>query len=96
MNKIVAVALPFAMAALSSPAFAQAAAPQMQQAASFAGSEAKIAAVEGSQDGDVGIGGYAATACSPVYSDDVSSVVPASGDDEKDTVARTVVGTDCR
>ena len=96
MNKIVAFALPFAIAAVS-PAFAQtAAAPMPPQAVSSAGSEARIVPVEGSQDGDVGLEGYAAVDCSPVYSGNVSSVGPVFGDDEKDTVAHTVVGTDCR
>ncbi len=66
------------------------------QAASSTGSEARIGPVAGSPDADVGIEGYTAGSCVSIYSADVASVGPVLGDDEKDTVARTVVGTDCR
>ncbi len=95
MNKIAAFALPFAIAALS-PAFAQtAAAPLPPQAVSFAGSEAKIVPAA-TEDGDMTIEGFEGIACAPLYSQEVVPVGPVFGDDEKDTVAHTVVGTDCR
>ncbi len=97
MIKIVAVAFSFAAAAGLSPASAQTApAPEPSLAASATGSEARIAPVAGSPDADVGLEGYTAGSCVSVYSADVSSVGPVFGDDEKDTLARTVVGTDCR
>ena len=96
MNKIVAVAFLSATAGFS-PASAQTApAPGPSLAAATTGSEARIAPVAGSPDADVGIEGFAAGSCASVYSAEVSPVGPVFGDDEKDTVARTVVGTDCR
>ena len=95
MNKIVALALPFAMAALS-PAFGQtAAAPTPRQAVSSAGSEARIVPAA-TEDGDMTLEGFEGIACAPLYSQEVVPVEPRLGDDEKDTVAHTVVGTDCR
>jgi hypothetical protein len=95
MNKIVAFALPFAMAA-QFPAFAQtAAAPTPRQAASSAGSEARIVPAA-TEDGDMTLEGFEGIACAPLYSQEVVPVGPRLGDDEKDTVAHTVVGTDCR
>ena len=40
--------------------------------------------------------GFEGIACAHLYSEEVISVGPVLGDPEKDTVARTVVGTDCR
>ena len=95
MNKIVAFALPFAIAALS-PAFAQrAAAPTPPQAVSSAGSEAKIVPAA-TEDGDMTLEGFEGIACASLYSQEVVPVGPVFGDAEKDTVAHTVVGTDCR
>ena len=95
MNKIVAFALPFAMAA-QFPAFAQtAAAPTTRKAASSAGSEARIVPAA-TEDGDMTIEGFEGIACAPLYSQEVVPVGPIFGDDEKDSVAHTVVGTDCR
>ena len=98
MTKIVAVAFSFAVAAAGfAPALAQTtSAPEPSLAASTTGSEARIAPVAGSPDADVGLEGYAAGSCVSIYSADVSSVGPVFGDAEKDTLARTVVGTDCR
>jgi hypothetical protein len=95
MNRIVALALPFAIAALS-PAFAQtAAAPMPPQAVSSAGSAAKVVPAA-TEDGDMTLEGFEGIACAPLYSQEVVPVGPVSGDAEKDTVAHTVVGTDCR
>ncbi|MBD0272984.1 MAG: hypothetical protein ICV73_13795 [Acetobacteraceae bacterium] len=101
MNTIIkAAAFSFAAAfAGFVPASAQTAAsaapPQAASAAS--GSDAAIAPAEGATERDVGIEGYAAGAgCGAVYSQEASPVGPVFGDPEKDTVARTVVGTDCR
>ena len=55
-----------------------------------------MAATAGSPDADVGIAGFAAGSCDSVYSAEVSQVGPVFGDPEKDTLARIVVGTDCR
>ncbi len=98
MTKIAAVAFSFAFAAAGfAPTLAQtAASPAAAQAASAAGTEARIAPVAGSPDADVGIEGYAAGSCVSIYSAEVSPVGPVLGDAEKDTLARTVVGTDCR
>ncbi len=97
MNKIVTVAFASAVAAGFAPAFAQTApVPGPSLAAADTGSEAGIAPVAGSPDADVGLEGYAAGSCVSIYSADVSSVGPVFGDAEKDTLARTVVGTDCR
>jgi hypothetical protein len=97
MNKIVTVAFASAVAAGFAPAFAQTApVPGPSLAAADTGSEAGIAPVAGSPDADVGLEGYTAGSCVSVYSADVSSVGPVFGDDGKDTLARTVVGTDCR
>jgi len=102
MNKIAAAAFSFAAAFAAAAGFAPAAAQTAAaaavppQAASTTGSEARIAPVAGSPDADVGIEGFAAGSCVSIYSAEVSPVGPVFGDDEKDTVARTVVGTDCR
>ncbi len=100
MIKIAAAAFSFAaaFAAASAPAPASAqTAATAPQAASAAGSEAAIApaAATDSPDADVGIAGFAAGSCDSVYSAEASQVGPVFGDPEKDTVARTVVGTDC-
>jgi hypothetical protein len=94
MNKIVAVVFSFAAAGFS-PVFAQTA-TSTEPLRLVSTTEAKLVPVAGSQDGDVGLEGYTANAgCSPIYSSDVSPVGTVFGDDEKDTVARAVVGTDC-
>ncbi len=98
MNRIIiAVAFAFAVAAAGfSPAFAQTvASPAPSQTASAAGSEARIVPVEGSQDGDLTLEGFEGIACAYLLSEEVVPVGPVFGDPEKDTVARTVVGTDC-
>ncbi len=97
MHKIAAVVFAFAFAATFAPALAQtagSAAPS--QTASTAGSEARIVPVEGSQDGDLTLEGFEGIACAYVLTEEVVPVGPVFGDPEKDTVARTVVGTDCR
>ncbi|MBD0274251.1 MAG: hypothetical protein ICV73_20255 [Acetobacteraceae bacterium] len=48
------------------------------------------------EDGDMTLEGFEGIACAPLYSQEVVPVGPRLGDDEKDTVAHTVVGTDCR
>ena len=101
MNKIIAAAFSFAAAFAAaglSPISAQTAASAAvpSQGAATTGSEARIGPVAGSPDADVGIEGFAAGSCASIYSAEVSPVGPVFGDDEKDTVARTVVGTDCR
>ena len=99
MRRIIkAVAFAFAAAAAGSlPAFAQTAASSAAaQAASTAGSEARIVPVEGSQDGDETLEGFEGIACAYLYSEGVVPVGPVFGDAEKDTVARAVVGADCR
>jgi len=102
MNTIIkAAAFSFAAAIAgfvpaSAQTAASAAAP-LQAASAASGSDAAIAPAEGSTERDVGIEGYAAGAgCGAVYSQEASPVGPVFGDAEKDTVARTVVGTDCR
>ena len=101
MNKIAAAAA-FSFAAFAAAGFAPAAAQTAAsaavppQAASATGSEARIGPVAGSPDADVGLEGFAAGSCVSVYSAEVSPVGPVLGDAEKDTLARTVVGTDCR
>ena len=100
MNKIAAVAFSFAatFAPVSlSPASAQTApAPGPSLAAATTGSEAGIAPVAGSPDADVGIAGYTGGgACLPIYSAHPTQVGPVTGETEKDTVARTVVETEC-
>ncbi len=98
MNKIViAVAFAFAAAAGFSPAFAQTApAPGPSLVAATTGSETRIVPVEGSQNGDMTLEGFEGIACAYVYSEEIVPVGPVFGDAEKDTLARTVVGTDCR
>ncbi len=99
MNRIIiAVAFAFAVAAAGfSPASAQTAAPAAApQAASATGSEARNVPVEGSQDGDLTLEGFEGIACAYLLSEEVVAVGPVFGDAEKDTLARTVVGTDCR
>ncbi len=98
MNKIIAVAFASAVATGFSTAFAQTApAPGPSLAATATGSETGIAPVAGSPDADVGIAGYTGGgACLPIYSAHPTQVGPVTGETEKDTVARTVVGTDCR
>ncbi len=97
MHKIAAVVFSFAFAATFAPALAQtagsAAAPQ---AASAAGADGRTVPVEGSQDGDLTLEGFEGIACAYLLSEEVVPVGPVFGDPEKDTVARTVVGTDCR
>ena len=66
------------------------------QAASTAGSEARIVPAEGSPDGDLTLEGFEGIACAYLYSEEAVPVGPVLGDAEKDTLARTVVGTDCR
>ncbi len=100
MDKIAAAAFSFAAAFAAAgfaPAAAQTAASAAvpSQAASSTGSEARIGPVAGSPDA-VDVEGYTAASCVSIYSADVASVGPVLGDAEKDTVARTVVGTDCR
>ena len=97
MNKIVAVAFAFAVAAGFAPASAQtAASPAAAQTAAATGAEARIVPVEGSPDADVGIAGYTGGgACLPIYSAHPTQVGPVTGETEKDTVARTVVETQC-
>ncbi len=97
MNKIIAVAFAFAVAAGFAPAFAQTApAPGPSLAAATTGSEAGITPVAGSPDADVGIEGYTGGgACLPIYSAHPTQVGPVTGETEKDTVARTVVETEC-
>ncbi len=97
MNRIIiAVAFAFAVAGFP-PAFAQtAASPAAAQAASTAGAEARIVPVEGSEDGDETLEGFEGIACAYLLSEEVVPVGPLFGDAEKDTLARTVVGTDCR
>ena len=98
--KKVARAVTFSLAAAAlgfSPIFAQTpASPAPPQAASAAGAGAKIVPVEGSLDGDLTLEGFEGIACAYLYSEEVVSVGPVFGDAEKDTLARTVVGTDCR
>ena len=99
MNRIIiAVAFAFAVAAAGfSPALAQTAAPAAApQAAPATGSEARNVPVEGSQDGDETLEGFEGIACAYLLSQEVVPVGPVFGDAEKDTLARTVVGTDCR
>ena len=99
MNKIAVVAFTFAAGAFAaslSPALAQTAAPAPSQAVSTNESQAKIVPIKGSQDGDMTLEGFEGIACAHLYSEEVISVGPVLGDPEKDTVARTVVGTDCR
>ncbi len=99
MNRIIiAVAFAFAVAAAGfSPASAQTAAPAAApQAAPATGSEARNVPVEGSQDGDLTLEGFEGIACAYLLSEEVVAVGPVFGDAEKDTLARTVVGTDCR
>ena len=97
MNRIIK-AVAFAVAAAGfAPVLAQAAAPPApSQTASTAGSEARIVPVEGSQDGDETLEGFGGIACAYLLSQEVVPVGPVFGDAEKDTLARTVVGTDCR
>ena len=98
MNKIVAVAFSFATAAAAfSPAFAQTApAPGPSLAAATAGPDARIAPASGAEERDVGIAGYSGGgACLPIYSAYPTQVGPVTGESEKDTVARTVVETEC-
>ncbi len=91
MNKIAAaVALSLAVAQTA----ASAAVPP--QVASTTGSEARIAPVAGSQDGDLTLEGFEGIAGAYLYSEEVVPVGPVLADAEKDTLARTVVGTDCR
>jgi hypothetical protein len=94
MNKIAAVAFTFAAAAFA--AEAQTTIPAPLQAVSTTGSQARIVPIDGSQDGDMTLEGFEGVACEYLYSEELVSVGPIFGDDEKDTVARTVVGTDCR
>ncbi len=99
MNRIIkAVAFAFAVAVAGfPPAVAQTAtAPAPSQAASAAGSEGRIVPVEGSLDGDLTLEGFEGIACAYLLSEEVVPVGPVLGDGEKDTLARTVVGTDCR
>ncbi len=99
MNRIIiAVAFAFAVAAAGfSPASAQTAAPAAApQAAPATGSEARNVPVEGSQDGDLTLEGFEGIACAYLLSEEAVAVGPVFGDAEKDTLARTVVGTDCR
>ncbi len=99
MNRIIiAVAFAFAVAAAGfSPALAQtAASAAAPQAAPATGSEARNVPVEGSQDGDETLEGFEGIACAYLLSEEVVAVGPVFGDAEKDTLARTVVGTDCR
>ena len=99
MNRIIkAVAFAFAVAAAGfAPVLAQtAAAPAAPQTVSTAGAEARIVPVEGSQDGDETLEGFEGIACAYLLSEEVVPVGPVLGDAEKDTLARTVVGTDCR
>ena len=98
MNRIIiAVAFAFAVAATGfAPVLAQTAAPAPFQTASTAGSEARIVPVESSQDGDETLEGFEGIACAYLLSQEVVPVGPVFGDAEKDTLARTVVGTDCR
>ena len=98
MNTITAVVFSFAIAAASfSPASAQTAASAApSQAVSAAGSEARIAPVEDSLDGDLTLEGFEGIACAYLLSEEVVPVGPVLGDAEKDTLARTVVRTDCR
>ena len=97
MNKIVTVAFASAVAAGFASAFAQTApVPGPSLAAADTGSEAGIAPVAGSPDADVGIAGYTGGgACLPIYSAHPTQVGPVTGETEKDTVARTVVETEC-
>ncbi len=89
MNKIIAVAFSFAAAAAFSPAFAQ-------TAASTTGSEVRIAPASAAEERDVGIAGYTGGgACLLIYSEHPTQVGTVTGETEKDTVARTVVETEC-
>ena len=102
MTKITAAAFSFAAAFAAAAGFSPASAQTAQAAepspvvSAATGSEARIAPVAGSPDADVGIAGFSAGSCDSVYSAEASQVGPVFGDPEKDTVARTVVGTDCR
>ncbi len=99
MDKIAAAACAVAVAAAGlAPASAQtAAAPGPSQAASTTGSEARTApATAAAEERDVGIAGYAGGgACLPIYSAHPTQVGPVTGETEKDTLARTVVETEC-
>jgi hypothetical protein len=56
-----------------------------------------IAVTSTAEEEDTGVPGFVARApCEPVYSNEVISVGPVTGDSEKDTYARMAIGEVCR
>ena len=66
-------------------------------AATRAGSTAAPAPVSGPAERDVSIQGYAPQPpCREIFSQELVRVGPATGDAEKDSLGRAVIGFDCR
>ena len=100
MDNIAAVAFSFAIAgfaaAIAQPASAQSAAAAASSAQSATPASQPRIVPAATEDGDMTLEGFEGIACAPLYSQEIVPVGPVFGDAEKDTVARTVVGTDCR
>ncbi|MCB4825037.1 hypothetical protein [Roseicella aerolata] len=82
-----------ALAQQQAPAVTQ---PLTQVVETRSGASAPLLAAEADGARDIGIEGFTARPCTPVFSREVVAVGPASGEAEKDTYGHTVIGDACR
>jgi hypothetical protein len=99
MQRILA-SIPIGLALISG-AFAQQQAPivvqpMTQVAETRSGASAPLLAAESDGARDIGIEGFTARPCAPVFSREVVAVGSESGDPEKDTYGHTIIGDACR